>query len=145
MHSFVALARCGSRKPCAASSEPLSGLFSRVQRADLRVQSARNEHERMPDTATLIFMLRLALKDRAQLVFENAALRQQLAVYKRSVSRRISPRSGRVSVGSHGGELVCRVGDVGQAKDASPVDARYVSHPVVICDVETMSFRAVSP
>jgi len=41
----------------------------------------------MPDTPILVYRLRLALKDRAQLVFENAALRQQLAVYKRSVKR----------------------------------------------------------
>ena len=41
----------------------------------------------MPDTPLLVCLLRLALKDRAQLVFVNAALRQQLAVYKRSVKR----------------------------------------------------------
>jgi len=41
----------------------------------------------MPDLALLVSLLQVALKDRAQLVFENAALRQQLAVYKRSVKR----------------------------------------------------------
>ena len=41
----------------------------------------------MFDLATLISLLRLAGKDRAQLTLENIALRQQLAVYKRSVGR----------------------------------------------------------
>lgn len=41
----------------------------------------------MPDIALLVSLVQIALKDRAQLVFENAALRQQLAVYKRSVKR----------------------------------------------------------
>jgi high-affinity Fe2+/Pb2+ permease len=41
----------------------------------------------MPDLAVLVSLLRVALRDRAQLVLENAALRQQLAVYKRSVKR----------------------------------------------------------
>ena len=41
----------------------------------------------MPDLATLISILDLAVKDRAQLALENAALRHQLAVLKRSVTR----------------------------------------------------------
>ena len=41
----------------------------------------------MPDLAALVSLLRLASRDRAQLVLENIALRQQLAVYKRSVGR----------------------------------------------------------
>ncbi len=41
----------------------------------------------MPDFAALVSVLRLAGRDRAQLVLENIALRQQLAVYKRSVGR----------------------------------------------------------
>ena len=41
----------------------------------------------MPDFAALLSVLRLALKDRQQLVLENIALRHQLAVYKRSVKR----------------------------------------------------------
>ena len=41
----------------------------------------------MPNFATLIAILELACKDRAQLVVENAALRHQLAVLKRSVKR----------------------------------------------------------
>ena len=41
----------------------------------------------MPGLATLLSLLRLALKDRQQLVLENIALRHQLAVYKRSVKR----------------------------------------------------------
>jgi transposase InsO family protein len=41
----------------------------------------------MPCLATLISILDLAVKDRAQLALENAALRHQLAVLKRSVSR----------------------------------------------------------
>ena len=41
----------------------------------------------MPDLAALLSLLRLALKDRQQLVLENIALRHQLAVYKRSVKR----------------------------------------------------------
>ncbi len=39
----------------------------------------------MPDLAALNSLLRLASKDRTQLVLENIALRQQLAVYERSV------------------------------------------------------------
>jgi hypothetical protein len=41
----------------------------------------------MPDIAALVALLRLATKDRSQLVLENIALRHQLAVYKRSVGR----------------------------------------------------------
>ena len=41
----------------------------------------------MPDLAALLSLLRLALKDRQQLVLENIALRHQLAVYKRSGKR----------------------------------------------------------
>ncbi len=41
----------------------------------------------MPDIAALVALLRLATKDRSQLVLENIALRHQLAVYKRSVKR----------------------------------------------------------
>ena len=36
----------------------------------------------MPDLTALVTLLRLATKDRAQLVPENVALRHQLAVYK---------------------------------------------------------------
>ena len=41
----------------------------------------------MPELAELVALLRLATKDRTQLVLENIALRHQLAVYKRSVGR----------------------------------------------------------
>ncbi len=41
----------------------------------------------MPDIALIVNLLQLAAKDRAQLVLENIALRHQLAVHKRSVSR----------------------------------------------------------
>ena len=41
----------------------------------------------MPDIAALVTLLRLVTKDRTQLPLENIALRQQLAVYKRSVGR----------------------------------------------------------
>ena len=41
----------------------------------------------MPELAALVSLLRLATRDRTQLVLENIALRQQLAVYKRSVGR----------------------------------------------------------
>ncbi len=44
----------------------------------------------MPDFAALLSLLRLALKDRQQLVLENIALRHQLAVYKRSVKRSLA-------------------------------------------------------
>ena len=54
----------------------------------------------MPDIAALVALLRLATKDRSQLVLENIALRHQLAVYKRSVGRsRCVPPLGRASVG----------------------------------------------
>ena len=39
----------------------------------------------MPSLATLVAILELACKDRAQLALENAALHHQLAVLKRSV------------------------------------------------------------
>jgi len=41
----------------------------------------------MPDVAALVSLLRLATKDRSQLVLENIAPRHRLAVYKRSVGR----------------------------------------------------------
>ena len=41
----------------------------------------------MPNTAALVALLGLVSRDRAQLVLENIALRQQLAVYKRSGGR----------------------------------------------------------
>ena len=41
----------------------------------------------MPDFASLVTLLQLAVKDRTQLALENIALRHQLAVYKRSVQR----------------------------------------------------------
>ena len=41
----------------------------------------------MPDLAAVVSLLRLATKDRTQLVLENIALRHQLAIYKRSVGR----------------------------------------------------------
>ncbi len=41
----------------------------------------------MPDLASLVTLLQLAVKDRTQLALENIALRHQLAVYKRSVAR----------------------------------------------------------
>ena len=41
----------------------------------------------MPDLASLVTLLQLAVKDRTQLALENIALRHQLAVYKRSVKR----------------------------------------------------------
>ncbi len=41
----------------------------------------------MPGLDTLFDLLRLAIKERTQLALENIALRQQLAVYKRSVKR----------------------------------------------------------
>ena len=41
----------------------------------------------MPDPAILVSLFRLLLKDRTQLALENLALRQQLAVYKRTVKR----------------------------------------------------------
>lgn len=41
----------------------------------------------MPNLSLLLTILELACKDRAQLALENAALRHQLAVLKRSVKR----------------------------------------------------------
>ena len=41
----------------------------------------------MIDPAVLFSLFRLLLKDRAQLALENIALRQQLAIYKRTVKR----------------------------------------------------------
>ena len=41
----------------------------------------------MPGIAALVVLLRLATKDRMQLVLENIAVRHQLAVYKRSMGR----------------------------------------------------------
>ena len=41
----------------------------------------------MPDLPILITLLQLVLKDRNQLALENIALRQQLAVYQRTVKR----------------------------------------------------------
>lgn len=41
----------------------------------------------MPNLTTLLAILEFAMKGRAQLVLENAALRHQLAVLKRSVTR----------------------------------------------------------
>ena len=41
----------------------------------------------MPDLSLFVNLLQLAVKDRAQLALENIALRNQLAVYKRSVKR----------------------------------------------------------
>ena len=53
----------------------------------MRVDGGPGHHRGMPDLATLISILDLAVKDRAQLVLENVALRHQLAVLKRSVAR----------------------------------------------------------
>jgi hypothetical protein len=64
-----------------------AALSAPYRPAELHVQQASKNHARMPDSPLLLHLLRMALKDRAQLVFENAALRQQLAVYKRSVKR----------------------------------------------------------
>ena len=41
----------------------------------------------MPDLSLIWSIVEFALKDRAQLALENAALRHQLAVLKRSVKR----------------------------------------------------------
>ena len=41
----------------------------------------------MPDLSVLLTLFQLILKDRTQLALENLALRQQLAVYKRTVTR----------------------------------------------------------
>ena len=41
----------------------------------------------MPDVFLLLTLLQLVLKDRTQLALENIALRQQLAVYKRTIKR----------------------------------------------------------
>ncbi len=41
----------------------------------------------MPDVTALVALLRLATRDRTQLVLENVALRHPLAVYKQSVGR----------------------------------------------------------
>ena len=41
----------------------------------------------MPDLASLVALLQLAVKERTQLALENIALRHELAVYKRSVGR----------------------------------------------------------
>ena len=41
----------------------------------------------MPDLSLLVNVLQLVVKDRTQLALENIALRHQLAVYKRSVTR----------------------------------------------------------
>ena len=41
----------------------------------------------MPGLDALFDLLQLAIKERTQLALENIALRQQLAVYKRSVKR----------------------------------------------------------
>ena len=41
----------------------------------------------MPDLSFLISLFQLVLKDRTQLALENIALRQQLAVYQRTVKR----------------------------------------------------------
>ncbi len=53
----------------------------------------------MPDLSILFQMLQFVLKDRTQLALENVALRQQLAVYKRTVSARGS-RTATASSGS---------------------------------------------
>ena len=53
----------------------------------LRVYRGESHASRMLDPATLVSLFRLLLKDRAQLALENIALRQQLAVYKRTVKR----------------------------------------------------------
>ncbi len=41
----------------------------------------------MPDLSTIFHLFQFVLKDRTQLALENVALRQQLAVYKRTVER----------------------------------------------------------
>ena len=53
----------------------------------MRVQSSCDDDAGMPGLDTLFDLLQLAIKERTQLALENIALRQQLAVYKRSVKR----------------------------------------------------------
>ena len=53
----------------------------------MRVYHGHAHASRMLDPAILVSLFRLLLKDRAQLALENIALRQQLAVYKRTVNR----------------------------------------------------------
>ena len=53
----------------------------------MRVEAARADHPGMPNLSLICSIVELALKDRTQLALENAALRHQLAVLKRSVKR----------------------------------------------------------
>jgi hypothetical protein len=64
-----------------------TGSRSTVARAELRVQSRSDDDPRMPSLDFFFDLLQLAIKERTQLALENIALRQQLAVYKRSVKR----------------------------------------------------------
>ena len=57
--------------------------------------SDQSHATRMIDLSILVTLFRLLLKDRNQLALENIALRQQLAVYKRTVTRpKIEDTSG---------------------------------------------------
>ena len=51
----------------------------------MRVHEPRDHDRRMLDPSILVTLFRLLLKDRTQLALENIALRQRLAVYKRTV------------------------------------------------------------
>ncbi|MFT5285040.1 MAG: putative transposase [Planctomycetota bacterium] len=53
----------------------------------MRVYRDLSHASGMIDPSVLISLFRLLLKDRAQLALENIALRQQLAIYKRTVKR----------------------------------------------------------
>jgi transposase InsO family protein len=53
----------------------------------LRIEAPTADHFAMPDLSLIWSIVELALKDRGQLALQNAALRHQLAVLKRSVKR----------------------------------------------------------
>ena len=62
-------------------------LQTTVAPVDLRVHERSRHPSAMPDLTTLFQAFNFVLKDRTQLALENIALRQQLAVYKRTVKR----------------------------------------------------------
>ena len=79
---------CASQKPrpgpqssVPAASDPI------LARRGLRVEGCSRHHPWMPDLATLISILDLGVKDRAQMALENLAPFQPVAVLKRSVPR----------------------------------------------------------
>ena len=83
--SLAGLADRNSKRPCAyRKCRP--GPQSRVSAASegilprrgLHVEARRADHPGMPDLSLIWSIVELALKDRAQLALENAALRHQL-------------------------------------------------------------------